>query len=165
MNRRSALATVALYAILCGLVPALSLAQSRPDAGITGTIDRLFDAMKKSDTAAVRAVFLGGGRVIVMPATDASADKVTALSLDDFVKFAGNNAPGSWIERAWNPMTSTSGTLGSVWFDYDIYRGGALTQCGSNAVQLQRSGGDWKIVSMAFSARKTDCPSHAPPGT
>ena len=88
---------------------------------------------------------------------------VRALSLDDFVKFTGGNAPESWIERAWNPVTSSSGTLGNVWFDYDIYRAGALTQCGSNSVQLQKSDGAWKIVSMAFSSRTTDCPSHPAP--
>jgi hypothetical protein len=149
-------------AIVSALLPAAIDAQIRPDAGIMSTIDHLFDAMRKSDTTAVRATFLAGGRVIVMPAPDANAEKLTALSLDDFVKFTGNNAPGSWIERAWNPSTSTSGTLGNVWFDYDIYRGGALAQCGSNSVQLQSVAGEWKIVSMAFSAQKTGCPSHEP---
>lgn len=164
MALRTALSMATLCASLCALVPAPAPAQARPDSAITSTIDRLFDAMKRSDTVAVRTAFLAGGRVIVMPAPGAPADKLTALSLDDFVKFTGNNAPGSWIERAWSPVTSTSGTLGSVWFDYDIYRNGALTQCGSNSVQLQRSGSEWKIVSMAFSARRTDCPSHPAPG-
>ncbi len=134
-----------------------------PDTAITSAIDRLFDAMKRSDTAAVRVRFLAGGRVIIPPAPNAPGDKVTALSVDDFVKFAGNNAPGSWIERAWNPVTETSGTLGHVWFDYDIYRNGARTQCGSNSAQLQRVGADWRIVSMAFSARNVDCAAHPPP--
>lgn len=157
MGRRSILATITLFATLCALTPVPAHAQA-PDSGITSAIDRLFDAMKRADTVAVRAAFLAGGRVIPMPAPGMSAEKVTALSLDDFVKFSGNNAPGSWIERAWNPVTSTNGTLGSVWFDYDIYRNGELTQCGANSVQLQRVAGEWKIVSMAFSARKTDCP-------
>ena len=155
---------VTLCATLVVLAASAGRAQARPDSAITATIDRLFDAMKKTDTAAVRAAFLAGGRVIVMPAANAPAERVTALSLDDFVKFTGNNVPGSWIERAWNPLTSTSGSLGNVWFDYDIYRNGALTQCGSNSVQLQRSGAEWKIVSMAFSARNAGCPLHPPPG-
>jgi hypothetical protein len=150
-------------ASLCLSLSLAAHAQSTPDPAITSTIDRLFDAMKRSDTAAVRAQFLAGGRVIVLPPLGAPADKLTALSLDDFVKFTATNAPGSWIERAWNPVTSTNGTLGQVWFDYDIYRGGALTQCGANSVQLQRAGADWKIVSMAFSARRTDCPPHPAP--
>jgi len=158
---RAALRAV-LCAVLCAVLSGRGAAQATPDAGITSVIDRLFQAMKRSDTAAVRAAFLPGGRVIVMPASE-TTDKMTALSLDDFVKFAGANPPGSWIERAWNPTTATSGTLGGVWFDYDIYRNGAQTQCGSNSVQLQRVNSEWRIVSMAFSAQRSGCPAHPPP--
>ena len=114
--------------VLCALLSVSAGAQGYPDPAIASTIDRLFAAMRKSDTAAVRAAFLAGGRVIVMPGPEANSSSVRALSLD-----------------------------------YDIYRAGALTQCGSNPVQLQKSDGVWKIVSMAFSSRTTGCPSHPPP--
>jgi len=153
-----------LAAVATSLCLSLPLAaQSTTDSSLTSTIDRLFDAMKRSDTAAVRALFLAGGRVITPPPPNAPPDRVTALAVDDFVKFVGNNPPGSWIERAWNPVTSVSEGLGHVWFDYDIYRNGSRTQCGSNSAQLQRVGAAWKIVSMAFSAKTVGCASHPPP--
>jgi len=123
---------------------------------MTAAIDRLFDAMRKSDTAAVRAAFLPGARVIPMSA-DNSGTKVNALELDAFVRFAGQNAAGAWDEQFWSAASRTNVSLGDLWFEYDVYRGETLSHCGVNSVQLQRTGDSWKIVSMAFTRRTDAC--------
>jgi hypothetical protein len=152
---RSLLCQVACVTAL--LAPHAIRAQSTDEAGLRSAVESLFTAMRKSDTAAVRAAFLPTARVIPMPADAASAPP-NALNLDAFVRFAGGNAPESWNERVWQPRALIDGTLGTLWFDYDVVRNNAVAQCGVNSVQLQQTAAGWKILSMAFTAKRTDCP-------
>lgn len=137
--------------------PAESRAQgASPAAPGTAVIEQLFAAMRSSDTAVIRTLFLANARVIPLPAA-------TALSVDQFVAFAGRNAPDTWIERIWSPVIKQTGPLADLWFEYDVYKGKAFAQCGVNSVQLVETGGGWRIVTMTFTASQTGCPEHPAP--
>lgn len=151
----------ARFSMLCAGVAAglgassLSAQRPSPEAELRAPIDSLFSAMQRTDTAAVRAAFLTIGRVTPIPA-DAAAEPSSALTVDAFVAFAARNAPGAWVERIKNPKAQLDGTLGSLWYDYEVARGGAVTQCGVQSVQLKRTAAGWKILSMTFTSR-SDC--------
>ena len=156
-------------ATVCALIvgstnATIPLAQApSPDKAIPAAIEQLFAAMSRGDTAAVRRSFLPGGRVVVMPSPDSLTERVAFLALDDFVRFAGQNAPNTWIERLWNPAVRSTGSLGYICFDYDVYRGSSFSHCGINSVQMQQSPSGWKIVSMAFTSRRVGCDAREPP--
>lgn len=121
-------------------------------------IEKLFAAMKASDSAAVRTAFAPIGRVVGMPPAGAT-NAPNVLTVDAFVAFSARNAPGSWDERIVGSMAHMDGTMATVWFDYEIYRNATLAQCGKNSVQLQRTGDRWLIQSMVFTAQTTGCTS------
>ena len=124
------------------------------------TIEKLFDAMRASDTASTRGALVPTGRVIPI---QAGAGTGAGLTVDGFVAFVGRNPHGSWIERIWNPSQRVSGPLADLWFEYDVYKGTTFDHCGANAVQLQQTANGWKIVSMAFTSATQGCASHPPP--
>jgi hypothetical protein len=137
-------------------LPCSAHAQSADETTLRSAVETLFTAMRNSDTASVRAAFMPTARVMPMPAA-ATTPAQNALNVDAFVRFAGNNAPGTWNERVWDPRALVDGTLGHLWFEYDIVRNGATTQCGINSVQLQLTPAGWKILSMAFNGKSASC--------
>jgi len=146
----------ALVALFHG---AVAVAQTPAGDPVISVVERLFVAMRASDTAATRAAFIPAGRVLPIQ----SGVSTGGLSVDQFVAFVGRNGQGSWIERLWNPSQRVNGALADLWFEYDVYKGATFDHCGANAVQLQQTGDGWKIVSMAFSSATQGCPTHPPP--
>jgi hypothetical protein len=148
--------TLALVGLMCAGV---AVAQTGPTTDpVTAVVEKLFVAMRASDTAATRAAFVPSGRVIpIQPGAAVGA----GLSVDQFVAFVGRSQ--SWIERIWSPSQRVSGPLADLWFEYDVYKGATFDHCGVNAVQLQQTSDGWKIVSMAFTNVTQGCGSHPPP--
>ena len=142
---------------------AVAVAQSPAIDPLTAVVEKLFVAMRTSDTAATRAAFVPTGRVVPIQPGVASGSTNAGLSVDQFVAFVGRNPQGSWIERIWNPSQRVSGPLADLWFEYDVYKGATFDHCGVNAVQLQQTSDGWKIVSMAFTSVAQGCASHPPP--
>lgn len=135
-----------------------AVAQTAATDPVTAVVEKLFVAMRASDTAATRAAFVPAGRVLPI---QAGAAVGAGLSIDQFVAFVGRSQ--SWIERIWNPSQRVSGPLADLWFEYDVYKGATFDHCGVNAVQLQQTADGWKIVSMAFTSVTQGCASHPPP--
>ena len=133
------------------------------DSQVTSVVQRLFVAMRASDTAATRSAFVANGRVIPINPGGQAATLGQGLTIDQFVAFVGRNAPGVWIERLWSPAVRTTGPLADLWFEYDVYRGATFDHCGINSVQLQETITGWKIVTMAFTSVTQGCASHPPP--
>lgn len=142
---------------------AVVLAQSVANDPVTSVVEKLFVAMRASDTAATRSAFMPTGRVIPIQAGIASSSATAGLSIDQFVAFVGRLPTGTWIERIWSPSQRISGPLADLWFEYDVYKGATFDHCGVNAVQLQQTSGGWKIVSMAFTSVPQGCAPHPPP--
>jgi hypothetical protein len=138
-------------------------AQTPTNDAVGAVVEKLFDAMKASDTAATRNTFLPAARVIPIQPGAAVSSSPLGLSVDQFVAFVGRNPQGSWIERVWEPSQHISGPLADLWFEYDVYKGATFDHCGVNAVQLQQTASGWKIVSMAFTSATQGCASHPPP--
>ena len=56
-----------------------------------------------------------------------------------------------------------SGTLATVWADYDFHFGKTFSHCGVDAVQLLKTAEGWKIVSIADTFVREGCEQHAAP--
>ena len=143
----------------------MSHAQASGTDPVAATVEKLFVAMRASDTGATRSAFLPAGRVIPIQAGAPGNSASAGLSVDQFVAFVGRNAKGSWVERIWNPSQHVSGPLADLWFEYDVYKGATFDHCGVNAVQLQQTSDGWKIASMAFTSVTQGCASHPPPSS
>jgi hypothetical protein len=155
VNRRN----LALSAAIVILWPAAAMAQ---DAGgerraVLATIERLFDGMRRGDSAAVRSTFHAAALLATSVMEDGHPD-VRVDTLDAFVTAVGTPHAEVWDERLRNTEVRIDGGLASVWTEYDFYAGTKFSHCGVDAFQLARTRDGWRIIALADTRRRTGCP-------
>ena len=153
---RTSLACLALAT----LAPAsVAFAQSAPmtgeDAdGPLAAVQALFDAMAAHDVAAARKLMAPGTQMLVVRPDG-------TLHVGDearFIEALGKDA-ASWQERSWDARVTVDGPMAQVWAPYDFHHGGTFSHCGTNSVTLARGTEGWRIVAIAYTMRKDDCPA------
>jgi hypothetical protein len=128
------------------------------------TVQRLFDAMRTRDTAAMRQIFDPGARLYGIRLRRDSSVTVQAISGSDFINAVASSAGGPvWNERMFSPEVRVSETLATVWTEYDFHAGSQFSHCGVNAVQLLKVGERWRIVSISDTRVRTGCPTRPAP--
>jgi imidazolonepropionase-like amidohydrolase len=131
---------------------------------VLAVVQRLFDAMRTRDTVAMRQVFDPGAALVGMrPGKDGTAPHVQRITAAEFAAFVAGDKRPEWIERAWSPQVRVSGTLATVWADYDFHFGQTFSHCGVDAVQLLKTAEGWRIVSIADTFVREGCEEHSPP--
>ena len=131
---------------------------------VLATVQRLFDAMRQRDTAAMRSLFAPGARLVGMRARQTGEVVMQSLTAEQFAAFLARDTRGPWIERTWSPQVLVRGTLAAVWAEYDFHFGSQFSHCGVDAVQLLKTPGrGWQIVSIADTFERDGCPRRPPP--
>lgn len=131
---------------------------------VLAVVQRLFDAMRTKDTAAMRQVFDSAGVLVGMrPGRDGGVPRVQRITAAQFAAFVAGDKRPEWIERAWSPEVRVSGTLATVWAEYDFHFGQTFSHCGVDSVQLLKTAEGWKIMSIADTYVKEGCEQHPAP--
>lgn len=151
---RSTVAAILTLAIAPGVAAAQGAAAGADEAAIRSVVERVFEGMRRADSAMVRPLFHPAARLIT--ATDTGARVET--SIDGFVRSVGRSRAEVWDERLSNVTVSIDGPLASVWADYAFYRGSTFSHCGVDHVLLVRRAGTWTIIELADTRRTTGCP-------
>ena len=145
-----------VLAVLLALAPARVPAQAAPDSAILATVTRLFDAMRARDTAALRAVFDSGARLVSAGMTREGTPAVHVSTIEDFVRAIG----GLTIvpdERIFDPEVRQDGGLATVWTRYAFYADAQFSHCGVDAFQLVRTAAGWRVVALADTRQREGC--------
>ena len=148
-----------LFGALIALAPGGAAAQaSAPDSAILATVTRLFDAMRARDTAALRAVFDSGARLVSAGTTREGAFALRITTIDEFVRAIGGltMVPD---ERIFDPEVRQDGGLATVWTRYAFYADAQFSHCGVDAFQLGRTAAGWRIVALADTRQREGCPT------
>lgn len=154
---------VACLFLLAAALPASPIARAQSGgaeveaAGPLATVQALFDAMAAHDAAAARRLIAPGAKLLVVR-EDGS---VHVGSDEGFIEALGKDT-ARWLERSWDAEVLVDGPLAQVWVPYDFHRDGAFSHCGTNSVTLARGVDGWRIVAIAYTMRKYDCPPGAP---
>lgn len=122
-------------------------------------IHTLFDAMKRSDTAAMRKLFHPEASLytVVKPA-QSGQPALRAESLGDFLNAVGKPRTDRYDELTWNEQVLIDGDFAQVWADYAFYLNSNFHHCGVDAFQLIRSAtGGWLIFVLSDTRRTTGC--------
>lgn len=144
----------------CAQAPAGRPAPSPAEAEVVATAQRLFDAMRTRDTAAIRGLFTPQGRLIGM-AQQGGEVVYRDRGVGEFIaSVAASQQP--LIERMWDAEVRISPPLATLWAPYDFYLGERFSHCGFDAFQMARIDGAWRITLLSFTRRTVDCPP-APP--
>src|SRR5688500_14159195 len=134
-------------------------AQSTDERDAVATVQKLFDAMRTRDTAAMRALFVPNARLFGMRTRQNGEVVLQSLTADEFASFVARDARAPWIERAFDPEVRVRGTLATVWAEYDFHFGTQFSHCGVDAAQLLKvPDRGWQIVSIADTFEQQGCP-------
>jgi len=79
-----------------------------------------------------------------------------SLSIDDFAKLVAETRE-AYRERMFDVEVRIEGELATVWGHYDFHVGDRLTNCGTSAVQLLRTGDGWKVVQFTSTIHTENC--------
>lgn len=131
-----------------------AFAQISEETAVRATIDRLFDGMRRSDTALVRSVFHPSARLQSVANRQGTPVLVTE-SIDGFVKAVGTPRAGVVLdERLKSYDINIDGDMATAWTPYEFYLGETYSHEGVNAFQLVRSADGWKIIQICDTRRR-----------
>ncbi|MBM4188947.1 MAG: nuclear transport factor 2 family protein [Gemmatimonadetes bacterium] len=118
----------------------------------------LFDAMAKRDTAAIRRLMFPGA-ILVAAADDNGTPAPRSSSLEQFIEQIAK-IPYTPVERMWNAQVNVSGTIASIWTQYDFHRGAEFSHCGIDAFHLVKTPTGWRINSLIYTLVRERCPKN-----
>lgn len=142
-----------------GCAPATPSAAPAPDpaaAEVVAVANRLFAAMESRDTAEIRRLFLPQARIVSV-GSQGGAPVVRERSPDEFIPGIAR-APEPLRERMWSPEVRIDGDLAMLWAPYDFHRGARFSHCGTDAFQMVRLGGAWRIAALSYTVQREGCP-------
>ena len=129
-------------------------AQNSEETAVRATIDRLFEGMKRSDSAMVRSVFHPSARLQSVANRQGTPVLVTQ-PIDGFVKAIGTAQKDVVLdERLKSYDIRIDGDMATVWTPYEFYLGDKYSHEGVNAFQLFRSPEGWKIIQICDTRRR-----------
>lgn len=150
-------ASIVVLALAAGTAPVR--AQAAPDtsrAQVLATIDSFLVGLRTKDTALMarkvdslsRFTLLrpgpGGTRVMLLPAAE-------------FMRVVSRPEQPALDEPIRNPVVQVDGDLATVWAEYQVRIDGKVSHCGFDAFHLARLAGQWKILNVSDTFRRTGC--------
>lgn len=140
-----------------GVVAAASFAGYQPSASeraeIVGALQRVFDALDTGDAELLRSVMHPD---VVMHFAETNAEGETSFGTSTLDGLASRIQSGGarLIERMWEPVVSTTGSLAMIWTPYDFYVGADFSHCGVDTATLVEGDDGWQIVALSWTRQQ-----------
>ena len=152
----------ALFA-LAALSPSTKLppAQALPpptseEQAVLVPINQLFAAMTAKDGARMLDQVRADGRLTGL----ADGQPAKSLSWSEFAaRFKPGEGPALEERLVGAPAIEIDSDIAMVWSPYVFLVDGKLSHCGIDHFDLVREGGQWKVLNITWTKRKTDCPT------
>jgi hypothetical protein len=134
-----------------------SLKAQQDEAQIKQTISNLFNGMRQSDTALLRAAF--APQAILQTVAKNREGKVVIESepLDSFIAFVAKPHNEIYDERISFDLIKIDGELAIAWTPYKFYVSDKFSHCGVDSYQLVKLNGAWKIQYLVDTRRRQGC--------
>lgn len=130
----------------------------QPDPEIRRTVERMFDAMRTRDTAALRSVFDTGARLMTTAMSREGKPVLRVTAIDRFIQSIAAAPAGTKLdERLFDVEVRQDANLASVWTRYSFYAGEQFSHCGYDAFHLFKSEQGWRIIAIADTQRREGC--------
>ena len=144
---------LSIYVITCFL----SAKSQNTEDSVKVAVNRLFDAMKNSDSAMLISSFADSAVLQTISSNKNGEVLITNESIKGFAHSIGS-APKGWLdERIKFDIIKIDGPLASVWTPYSFYYNGRFSHCGVNSFQLIKTINGWKIQYIIDTRRKEGC--------
>jgi hypothetical protein len=153
--RRIAIVT-AVVGMLFGGFARPVVAQTAEDE-VRAVVDALFDAMRASDSAAVRELFHPEMDKMASSGVRDGVAGVGFGAISGFVEAVGGAEPGAFDEKIGPAEIRIDDNLATVFTPYAFHYNGNLSHCGVNVFLIARVGEEWRIVGLADTRRRQGC--------
>jgi hypothetical protein len=135
----------------------LAYCQQTATNAVKKTINTMFDAMRKGDSALLRSTF---SKDMILQSVSTNKERKSVLSTekaDGFVNAIGAPHTAVYDERITFNDIKIDGDLASVWAPYKFYLGDKFSHCGVDVFQLMKTAEGWKIIYIVDTRRKDNC--------
>ena len=136
----------------------VTIAQSSARDSVVTTVQRVFDLMRARDTVGMRELFDSTAHLIGARDTATARPRTVSQFLTSVSSTPADRASD---ERIFDPEVRIDGPVAQLWTYYTFRSGTTFSHCGTDAVSLVRSRGEWKIVGFIWTVRTTGC-THVP---
>lgn len=145
-------------ALIQVLTPFCANGQHAEEKAIESVIEKLFEGMRKGDSAMVHGVFTSTVSLATISVDKAKKPVILReSSISDFLDAVGKPHKEVWNEEIWGLSIKVDDNFAQAWCDYAFYIDHTLSHCGVDAFQLFKSNAGWKIFHLADTRRKEPC--------
>ena len=128
-----------------------------PEKQVQSVIETLFDGMRAGDSTVVASAFTRDAVMQTVVRNQAGEIVIRNGSLQQFLNSVGTPHDQVWDEKIGGYEIKIDGELASAWTPYQFYLGETFSHCGVNSFQLANIDGDWKIIYIVDTRRRTNC--------
>jgi len=157
MRRSSLVALLVLMPVTAAAQSAAgAAAPTAAHAEVLATIDSFLAGLRTKDTMLMaRHVDTLARMTLLRPGPAGS--RVMLLTAAQFMRAVSRPEQPALDEPIRNPVVQVDGDLASVWAEYQVRIDGKVSHCGFDAFHLARLGGQWKILNVSDTFRRTSC--------
>lgn len=135
------------------------IAQSSQEVKVKDAIVTFFDGFHKGDTTIMKTVLADK---VVLQTAFKNKEGNDVLRNDGDVSNLLNaiaNRPDEqkWDERLLDYIIKVDGNMANAWTPYEFWLNGEFSHCGVNSFQLFHDNGQWKIIYLIDTRRRSDC--------
>lgn len=127
------------------------------EAAVKLAVTKLFEGMRKSDTAMIRSTFSLQSTLQTVIKNKEGKVVVESEPLDSFLVAVSKPRAEVYDERITFDVIKIDGELAMVWSPYKFYLGGQFSHCGVDSFQLVKINGEWKIQYLIDTRRRQGC--------
>lgn len=145
--------------LACLFMPLLSEAQSEmtDEAEVAEVIKTLFDGMRNADSATVAGLLHPDVKMQSTGFNKEGEPYLSEGSSEKWLQAIASYPAGTLDERLYSQVIEVDLPLATAWTEYSFFLNGELSHCGTNAFQMVKTEGGWKIHQVTDTRRKEDC--------
>lgn len=132
-------------------------AQADPKEEVQKVIMDFFEAMRKSDSARMRAFLTPDATLRTVAAGEQDSTILRQTDIVAFLNRVEEAGTGSLDEQLTSFTAHVDGSLSTAWMDYRFYYNGEFSHCGVNTMNLILTDTGWKIFSIVDTRRGEGC--------
>lgn len=149
----------------CALLTVVGVEVSASDEeDVLAVADKALERITADDSAGLAALMLEQAMIYIGSVQDGDYSVRTRTYADT----RDRKFEVDLVERGWNPTILVSGSIGIVWYPYDIYVDGTWSHCGIDIFNMIRTNEGWRIAALQYNVQQPpDCEAHPdgpPPG-
>ncbi len=124
------------------------------------TIQNFFKGFHKGDVALLKTTIRKDlyAQTTLVNSKEENILRPATKAYENLINFAKNvKSTDNYFEKILSYTIQVDGNLASVWTPYEFYVNEKFSHCGANSFQLFNNNGNWEIIYLIDTRRKTDC--------